>query len=273
MTVGKIFMTLLCTDIIIIRNSLSTDVYCVDSARQNLRSIFGYHIQKLLAGANTVHCSGQLANNLIWLRHSSTGNWFHASLNWELTYGVSFRSSPGSCFTNVFRTLQKISWKYTMPVITFMLRIQSWNSLCVCLNHGFGHTNKVSAWNFNRTCDFWITQIWREWFGELGNVNKTTSCYKRVAKEPKQHRNLSFNAMTCHFPRRISHLKKYLINITKHRIWHEYPCVPRKRHVHRIPVEMKPPGSGFILLLDIPNKCVLWHIFQMLLEPPHRVWK
>ena len=153
-----------------------------------------------------------------------------------------------------------------MPVITFMLRIQSWNSLCVCLNHGFGHTNKVSAWNFNRTCDFWITQIWREWFGELGNVNKTTSCYKRVAKEPKQHRNLSYNAMTCHLPRRLSHLTKYSINITKHRIWHEYPCVPQKRHVHRIPVEMKPPGSGFILLLDIPNKCVfvayIWDAFR-----------
>ena len=39
--------------------------------------------------------------------------------------------------------------------------------LYVYPKHGFGHTHKVSAWNFDKKYDFCNTQISREYFGEL----------------------------------------------------------------------------------------------------------
>ena len=59
----------------------------------------------------------------------------------------------------MFSELSKIiSLKYTMPEITFIVRISSWN---------FVQTDKVSAWNSHKKYDFWNTQISRECFGEL----------------------------------------------------------------------------------------------------------
>ena len=40
-------------------------------------------------------------------------------------------------------------------------------TLYVCPKHGFGHTHKVSAWNFHKKYDFCNTQISREYLGEL----------------------------------------------------------------------------------------------------------
>ena len=65
-----------------------------------------------------------------------------------------------------------ISPKFTMPDITFLLRISGWNFACV-LKHGFELTYKIAAWNYHNKYDFCNTQISREYLESSQNVNET----------------------------------------------------------------------------------------------------
>ena len=74
--------------------------------------------------------------------------------NW-VSYQTAFASASSLGVVSLrFRELSKIiSWKYTMPETTFMLRISSWNFARVP-KAWLWHTYKVSAWNYHKKYDF-----------------------------------------------------------------------------------------------------------------------
>ena len=83
-------------------------------------------------------------------------SWSYSQLKWP-------KHACQGGVSRTFRELSKISLrKYTMPEITFMVIISSWNFL-----HGFGYTYKISAWNSHNKYDYCNTRILWEYFRKL----------------------------------------------------------------------------------------------------------
>ena len=67
-----------------------------------------------------------------------------------------------------FHELSKIfSRNVCIAKILHLMRISSWNFVCVPKSQCFGHTHKVFAWILHLKCDFWNCIFKRDYFKEL----------------------------------------------------------------------------------------------------------
>ena len=81
---------------------------------------------------------------------------------------------PGGCFTNVSRAHQNIfSQNLCIAEIVPLMRISNWN-LHMCPKQCFGHTYKISAWNYHHQCVSGIVYFREIILESSRNVSETT---------------------------------------------------------------------------------------------------